>query len=257
MESHKKNNQEDNSFFEQIDNYLLEKLNQAESQRFEQELAKNDLLREEVGFRRLLIKGIHLQENNRLKQELKKSGERLSTLGQKNKLWIRIAFSSAAALVLLFSYLQLIQNENNAKSQVKQNFIAAYASLPSNHLSPRTRSVEKQTVITTAMEYYDNRQFEMLHRLLAPLAENGELNENESFYYSLSLMMDDRLIQALEGFSGMNNSEFYFSDYVSFYRALIYLELEQTEKGNNLLDSIAASGGKFHDLSKQILKEIR
>lgn len=246
-----------NPFFDQIDDFLFGRLNSEEKERFSLYLNENPELKEEVDFRHLMIKGIKQNEDLKLKQALTAHRRFEDNRRLTNSMWIRIAWSSAAAILVFFVYLQIFNNNTKTLAESQQGFISRYAPVPENYLSPKTRGISKETIIYSAMSYYDLHQFEMVHRMLLPLAEKGELNENELFYYAFSLMMDRKFSQALEVFSSITQEDFIFKDYIPIYKSLIYLELDEKAKGVDLLKPIASSEGKFHQLSKQILKDIQ
>ena len=164
----------------QIDQYLLNKLDLEEKRKFQEELETNPELMKEVKKRATIISGIEALGNEKMaerikivRQEMIEEEAKSITSQKKTKgKIIKLILSVAAASALFFFCWQFIANQKNTPEQLFAQTYEPYTA------SISTRDATAEESLTQANEYYNAEKYKDAIPLLKTALSNQPKNSN-------------------------------------------------------------------------------
>ena len=144
---------------EQIEDYLLGRLSQEEQAAFEKELATNQILQDEVSFRRLTIHGVKQSGKDEMRDRLKKIHKEYERKNDNqintkiNQIWPKWIGIAASVLLLITAGIFFL-DKNEFNSQVAFN--EYYEAVP---LRLATRDSKTEKTILQLSELYNNKEY--------------------------------------------------------------------------------------------------
>lgn len=261
-----------------IENYLQNKMSQADKEKFERELASNPELQEELNFIKDLETGIQFagRENTiNVIQQVQRSLEEEGFFQKKDKsAWVRKIFDrpvlSIAALVVVaagifVAYFWIVKPQQSP-----------YGALYAAHFEPETEKLgilledltapglinedkEKNEALANALQAYQKQNFTETQGLLNNYLNQFPGDGVAGFYLGLCrlhLKQYKLAVQTLEPLTGSADSA--IKEEISWYLALGYLKMSDEgshQKGKELFEKLSENPeGKYRQKAQDILQ---
>ncbi|MGB3851765.1 MAG: tetratricopeptide repeat protein [Tunicatimonas sp.] len=244
-----------------LDRYLHNEMDAQERKQFEEQLAADTTLTEDLELHRDTIAGIGLDGSQALKKRLQAVEAELASPApavvatkQTSRRFLTTWVAVAASLltVLMLGYLFFIP-----PSASPQELYVAYHEPFPNLINPAQRSVEvvEETVLEQAVRAYDAQQYD---QALALFAQSDALNTpGYTFYYAASYLESDQPERAIPLFERMIKEETsLFYEPSQWYLALAYLKVNQPEAARPYLQSLAEQEGDYTEKAASLLDEL-
>ncbi len=249
--------------YELIENYLTNEMSDKERQQFEEQLATDMELKEELKLHKQMadvLKGEKIHQfrsvlknvDNEWKKPAKKKDE-----GKVVRMNFRRVLAIAASLALLIFAWQFFFSDSNELNGGK---------LFSDHFEPyqmilNQRSVgdetpEKTVLLNTGIKQYAAGEFAASSIAFRQLMNADPSNISFQFYYALSLLGNNEPNIAIPVFEKIINMEGHlFLEQSRWYLGLAYLQNNEKEKAANILKEIEEGKFKFNKC-EEILKSL-
>ena len=243
-----------------LDRYLRDEMDAPEKQAFEQQLANDTTLADDLALQQDTIKGIRLDGSHNLKQQLQAveaglAGKEIAANTDKSgihrRLMAWVAIAASLLTVVLLGYLFL----TNASSP-EEMYVAYYQPYP-NLINPAQRSteVEEETVLEQAVRAYDGQDYEQALRLFAQ--GNARSNPGYTFYYAASYLGLDQPNEAIPLFEQVvQDKESLFYEPALWYLALAHLKTGDTTAAVPYLETLSSQGGDYVREARELREEI-
>ncbi len=230
--------------YELIERYLSGQMEELERKAFEQRLANEAALREELDIHRELEAAVNEKEVRAFSDLLIEVDQANQAGGTESSQRIRPLFAprtwwsmAAVALVLVGAYFIL-----RPSNQIyEEELFAAHYETPSLRLTVRGDSLE--TAIDLVEKSYRSQDFKSALIHLQNLAEIDPENPAFDYYQGIVLLELDQAEEALLVFTDIvaqGSSNNYFQE-AQWHQGLTYLKLEQWTEARSVFESMAAN----------------
>lgn len=241
---------------ELIDQYLDGRMNQKERRRFEEQMAQQPDLAEEVALHRDIREGIAMFEYHNLKEKLKQLDQHIISppenhkSGNSRRLFTWIVVAASFATLMLLGYLLLEQSES------PQMLVSAYYQAYPNVMNPVDRSSAiADNTLTEALHAYEVGEYQQAITLFEQNKE--QMSEGHYFYLAMSYFEMDQTAQSialLEQVIQKNDSLFYFP--ALWYQALAYLKTDQIPSAKDNLKTLAEEENSYQKEAVELLEKL-
>ncbi|MGB3723864.1 MAG: tetratricopeptide repeat protein [Pacificimonas sp.] len=244
-----------------LDRYLHGEMDAQERQQFEEQLAADTTLTEDLELHRDTIAGIGLDGSQALKKrliaveaELANPAPTAVDTRRPNRRFLTTWVAVAASLltVLMLGYLFFIP-----PSASPQELYVAYHEPFPNLINPAQRSVEavEATVLERAMRAYDAQQYDEALTLFAQGDALATLGY--TFYQAASYLESDQPERAIPLFERVVQEEAgLFYEPSQWYLALAYLKANKPEAARPYLQMLAEQEGDYAEKAQELLERI-
>jgi len=244
----------DFSYF--IERYNAGEMNEAEKAWFYNELGGNKNLRDEVSLRQkadMVIKDHDIiQLRNKLSAIEKRRAETLS--GNGNRKHMPLTRAAVFAGIILAGSLAFIGTRNLTTEEILDRFYNSY------EVTANLRSAEVQvnTAYTTAMEYYDTRDYRGAAQYFSKVLPGDPKYMQSTMLYGVSAFEEKNFPAAKQSFTEVinNNDNLYLED-AHWYLALCYLKTGEKVRAVDELTYIKKSGNIYSNDARKILRRIK
>lgn len=251
-------NQIDYSGF--IDKYLNKTMQKEELRWFRSEMEINPSLAEEVQFQKDIGKAILNQETLDFRAQITSLFEKEKEgkpVVQPKRLHmphaVRVAVASLAALIMMGAGIYLYTHRSIPADQLFEAYYEPYDGL----MNVRSSSAQFTDVLVTAMQKYENREFESALLLFETVLASDRENITSRFYSGISYMETERFNIAEKSFSGViDHDNNLFIEHAEWYLGLCYLKTGQKDKAENLLALIADSEGYYSKKARRLARNL-
>jgi hypothetical protein len=235
-----------------IENYLLDRMSEADRVAFEAEMAEDADLQSDVTEQQQILEGIRLAGKEDLKAFLVDTDQKhFSKKGTAKQLWLKIV---AAVLILLIPSYFIFQylNTDETPTQAKVD-ISTYTNAYPNYFIPITRGaatpIQKDSL---AMYHYENGNYELVIELI-PNPESIPLR----FYVGMSHLLLKQFDLAEPHFKAVLQDKD-FGSAALWYQTLVLLHNNQKDPtAISNLRTIADNGkSEFRKDAKQLLQKL-
>lgn len=251
---------QDHLHHDTLDRYLRDQMDEQERRTFEQQLASDTKLAEELALHRDAVGGIGLDGSLALKKRLQAVEAELAgpapaavDMKQTNRRFLTTWIAVAASLltVVLLGYLFLIP-----PTSPEDLYVAYHEPFP-NLINPAQRSVEvtEETVLERAVRAYDAQQYE---EALALFAQSDALSTpGYTFYYAASYLESGQPKRAIPLFERVvQNEAGLFNEPGQWYLALAYLKADTPEAARPYLQKLVEQKGDYTEKAASLLDEL-
>lgn len=219
---------------ERVEKYLRGEMSANEAIAFENELSKNQELREALDFVRDIRKGVAVNKIHNLKAQLQEVDKKKSG-GFK---WLAIAAS--IALIATVGYFALNQSREVDTKVLYEEFYSPYP----NVVAPTSRSVSEDSL--NAYQLYEQGKYERALNLFKSLKQNDTVR----FYSAQTLIALNEEEEALAQFSSVEEGN--FSAAAKWYEALIYLKQQKQELALEKLNALIDDNGDYSEKARDL-----
>ena len=240
---------------DQIEKYLADQMKQEEKEAFEQEIAVNPALKDEVALHRDVLAGIDMHFENELKQKLVRAEKELRAGKPRSSpiIPMRWLIGIAATLLLLAISFYVFTNKAASPEEV---FLTYYEPYP-NIISPMERSGESQPTVLTALDYYEQENYSAaIEAFEANLVETLS-QPAQRFYYALSLISSGNSTSAIPHLKELTHlGDHSFLHQSQWYLGLAYLKNKETEQARQVFDELKNTDTPYSKTAEAILEEL-
>lgn len=235
-------------FAQQIEDFLLGRLNETERKAFEKALANDETLREEVAFRQLIVKGTKQEGRDQLKNRLKQIHEQVANDSDmenttiQRKLWPRLIAIAASIVLLLVSggYFFL----NNEAFDPKVAYEEYYKAAPLR-LASRDDNTEK--AILQLNEYYNDKDYGNALPVIEKLLDTDSTNSIMQLAAGICHLELNQIEKARKQFlSIIKAQDFRLKHQANWYMALTYLKEGKLKQTQSFLNPIVKDSKADH-----------
>lgn len=231
-----------------IRRYFNGELSSSELADFENQMKANPDFAKEVEAFEATRNAIKLSEKKRLKSQLQAIEKKRAS----KRLLPRLAI--AATILLLITAGGLIW-WNQRTQNASELFAEHYAPYP-NIYAPITRDIDSLTSVEKAFTEYELGHYTKAEELLQQELKNEE-NGDIQFYLAVTHIQLENYELAEQELSAINASETRYYPQVLWYRALIQLKKNNTEKARALLSELdQMNSGYKTDTVKSLLDKL-
>ncbi|MEW7277743.1 hypothetical protein ABW636_04025 [Aquimarina sp. 2201CG1-2-11] len=237
--------------FEKIEDYLQGSLPQEELVTFEQEMEKNDALKEEVAMHRALHTTLQDADTIAFKNKLKNISAHIRLDEAPDVVSIRpnrdgLYYKMAAVIVVLFGIGTLLYTSNSAQHALDL-YGAYYAPFPVEDMTRGETSIEVQDIIKQyGKGIYDS--------VVVALEKYPNIREQQplSLYLGNSYLNIDQEEKAIQQFENVEDTK--YLEVAQWYLSLTYLKLNKTAKVEELLLEIIGYDGTYKSRATELLE---
>lgn len=238
--------------FEQIDSYLLNEMSEKLRAKFEEVMANDIVLKNEVVLRRDIIQGIRIDGRKKLKTALdeihyqKDRTIQKSLVSRSKKL---VPWLVAASLVFLLSFLFLW----NPRPQ--PDLFSAY--YQPYQLSLNLRNVESKQALTTIDQLYTEHNYKDAKPIIESYLEENPHQKILLLALAICQFENKEYEKAISTLESLNNDPF-LRDQAHWYEALIYLDRENVSEAlKKLKPLIDDPASDHHNEAKKLHEELQ
>ena len=258
-------------YIEQIDLYLAEKLSAEAKAAFEQELASNEALQEELADRRIERRAMQAVVKQEYRDKVKAQLPDLAGLadapngGTTRSLWqrnYRYMIAIAAAILILLVAIPYIGNVLNPEPELPEIF-AEYYSKPARPTA-LTRSEETplanrlDSLWQQASRQFTAENYEAVEALLKTIVSSSQeiaQLDQAYFYLGATYQLQERLDEAITAFERVSPRGSY-ADQAAWYLALTYMIKGDAANCLAVLEGMIQSGKNFKRKEAQKIIEL-
>ena len=242
-----------------IERYLQGEMEEDELKHFENELKKSATLKDKVDKVKSLPSNLYLLEKDRLSNQVKdwmrtdKKSSQLLPGNEKSKRFrqLRIVGIAASIIALVFvTGYWLLPYSNQNLNSITQNHITQY------HKSPIVLRASSDERWESAIQSYRNGNFNQMIVQMRPIMEGREITVEQQFYFALAHLYSQpaQPNEALFYFNQIKQQDdSMYSEEISWYQALIYIQREEFDKARLELIKIKNSN-QFGSDAEDLLK---
>ena len=249
--------------FDQIERYLNGEMPESERQSFEQEMAQNPELAEEVRLQRFEEDAIGLMIEDDLLAKIKQIGKEkeagIQLVSKKNKSflqlrWVQLAAAASVLLIAVFA----IYNLSSSQLSAPELAALSYDQRVPNFSSIRTTDADEQEEYNKYSAYITNKEKQSMPETIRFFSEQKSLDALYKVGHAYLLNSD--FTQAIESFTAyLSTASKTDRDFksASFYLALAYLGNNNASTAQSILSEIKANPDHiFQKDAEDILKKL-
>ena len=251
-------NQIDYSGF--IERYLNKSMEKDELTWFREEMKVNPSLAEEVQMQKEIGEAILNDETLAFRARISSMFEKEET-GKPEKERksfrmphaVRVAVASLAAFMIFGTGLYIYTHRTIPADKLFEMYYEPYDGL----MNVRSSNSQVADLLVTAMQKYENREFESALLLFETVLATDMNNITSRFYSGISYMETERFNVAEKSFTGViDHNDNLFIEHAEWYLGLCYLMTGEKEKAQELLKSIAGSDGYYSRSARQLARKL-
>ena len=220
---------------DQIQSYLNDRLSESQKANFEKQLVSDVELKNALDNHIDMQAAFQFNEAEKLKKRFKDI-ESVKVNYFKKLVKSRFFYAGIAAILLLGVF---IYQNTNSTSALYDNYIDIYP----NVYQPITRASNTND-FSNAFVAYESQDFIRAKKEFENLLEHSE-NANLEFYYAMSLIQLKAYDAALHQLEHIDPVKTEFSNEITWYKALLYLQEDNIEKAVENLNTLEFSGSKY------------
>ncbi len=237
-----------------IDKYLRNELSKEEEQLFNEQLAKDKSLRDELQFRKQVMEAL----NYRKKKEYKKVLDITEQKIKRKQQVVRIAMTGSAAAILfimVFSFIKLNQNNEEVK---KLNFayIEKYYETPIFYLSQNVKGEQDKSTEPEAYKLFKAGDFVKAEAPFEQLRKDNPDDQGIIFHLAVVYLENRKLEKAKLLFKELNYDGCTVETSTCWYLALILLEEDDSNGAIPLLEKLSSRKNDFQEQAQEILNQL-
>lgn len=233
-----------------IDDYIMDRLNKGDKSMFEAALSSNDVLNERFNDRKVILQGIEEYHAQVLKNKFKqihnkafndiKSAEVKTTPTSSRNLfpWIAAAVLIAALIALLFW-----KNNTSTPAQPDELY-ASYFKAYELQLAQRNQGDEQ---LLQLEQLYNDKQYEKAFPIFNSLINTNNPPSQLQLGAGISKLGLQQPAEALPYFEAIiKSNDLLYKDHATWYAALAYIKTKDLAKAKQLLTSLAKNKSADH-----------
>lgn len=231
----------DQGRFEQIENFLLGKLDDSEQSEFQRQVIENKNLKQEVELLRIIL---NVAENKSLTEDLESIHQSLYPSSKSSKsihLWKYISGIAASFAILALFWFFYGEKEYSSADLYNQY----YQAFP-EYITTRNTQTDKNT---EAFLQYSKGEFEEAIQLFKTTDRQSEAVK---FYLGMSYMETQNISQAVATFSDLLPGSETYREQIVWYLSLAYLKQGKKENTIQLLSKIDENSFQYEQ-AKELL----
>lgn len=247
---------------ERIDAYLQGKMPAGEQVEFEQELASNLQLKEELELHGVMVQGVKEYGKEQLKQELKNIDNTMNDQPVRN-VFPRKMFLAASVALLTAVGIALFTITSSLEQEIFAQYYEPWESEYNfNIRGPIPEGFDDFTQLQferlkEGADYYDNGQYEEAIELLKDLEHTKRDNMHIEFILGLSYLGNEQPEEARSYLESLiYDDEFKFVEEAKWYYCMCLVSLEETEKALSILNQISGSVSSFSGKAADVIKAL-
>ena len=247
---------ENEIYFERIHDYLSGSLSSAEKEIFENEMARNPILKQDVILEKELLNIIQMASDKELREEIEKAQNHAAEEGmleapKPNIKWAAVlrvlALAGTVAILLLTGWWFFDRNHSvNPEKIFSDNFRAEKIQVKSIISDMETYgfadSLDEKNLLRQSLLRYDSGEYQLAILELNTFLKIYPENDTARFYLSMSYLNDSQYARAVEKLVPLSEKkDFPMHQDAKWYLALAYLKVENgVEKSKALFSDLAS-----------------
>lgn len=241
----------DQQTYESIERYLAGEMDGKAKAAFEARLAAEPELREELRLHRELATVVEDEETMDFSAMVAEvvSGENEGRKGVSNFRWLALAAS--VVLIAVVGFFVFRSGGSNPQDLFNSNF--------SPYEAPAEFRTDSSLLVRyeTAFEQYKGGDYKAAAASFEDLIEAAPEDLGARFYLAVCQLAQGDGAAAEAGFQDLLDRKApTWRSQSQWYLALALLEQEKVEEAEKVLEELAARGGKYGSLAKELLKEL-
>ena len=240
-----------------ISKYLEGELDAITAARFEEELEKDQVLRQELELYKEVDEALADTEIMEFRMQLHEMHKELSPeiYSTSKPRYKRIAvFAAAASLALILSLSAIGLFRSDTNQNLLEKFYQPYA------VTSTTRSggPDSERELRYALEKYQNQEYKVAVLLFEKVLETNPRQMGTQLYAGISYFEIEEYKKAGKSFTKIieHNDNLYIEQ-AQWYLGFCYLKTEEKDKAINQFTEIANSDSYYNEKAKTILKKLR
>jgi TolA-binding protein len=236
-----------------IEAFLAGELTGKELEKFKAQLTTDSLFSEEVQLHYEVNESIHDNEIAQIRDKVRKVLSYTHQTHTKIKLYRRIAFYAAAAVISLLIVLNIFISKQNNTTELFTEYYKPY----NPDITLRSTTLEKNSVQFAYKLYQDKEYGPAFHILDNYLHEHAN-DLTARFYYgmcALELNKNDIAIYAFRDVIETNNNS-PFAEHAEWYLGLTYVKVEKKDSAKIYFNRIIDESGYHSEKASEILSSI-
>ncbi len=248
------------TWFNKIDDYLLNRLNETEEQAFQKEMAENQALATAVQQQQKIIEGIEAHGRAAFKTYLKaihqdviETPKTPVSLPAKTNNFRKIIFWIIAGGILLLSLLWFLKPNDHKIEQLYAQHYAPY------ELKMQSRDTDTDTLWIAAQALYKDKAYAKALPLFEALLEKQPTNILAQLGAGTCLLEINEPSKAIRYFDRiLNSNDVLYKDQAQWYNGMAYLKLNDVEAAKKIFEALASTpSADHHDAAKAILQQLQ
>ncbi len=243
-----------------IDRYLNNKMEQDELKWFTREMEIYPSLAEEVRLQKEIGDAILNEETLELRAQISNLFEketagtaRIKTSKIRIPGAVRVAVASLAALVMMGAGIWFYTYRTISPEKLFEMYYEPYDGV----MNVRSANSEVADLLVTAMQKYEQREFESALLLFETVIANDRNNITSRFYSGISYMETERFNVAEISFTDIiDHDDNLFIEHAEWYLGLCYLKTGKLEEAEELLLAIGSSEGYYSRQARRITRNL-
>ncbi|MFK8105266.1 MAG: tol-pal system YbgF family protein [Saprospiraceae bacterium] len=248
------------TWFNRIDDYLLNRLNKTEEQAFEIEMSKNQALATAVQQQQKIIEGIESYGRDAFKTYLKEihqdvieTSKTSPLLPAKKNNFRKIICWTIAAGMLLLSIFWFLKPKNNEIEKLYAQHYVPY------DLKVQSRTGDTLTLWIEAKALYTKKTYAKALPLFKSLLEKQPTNILAQLGAGICLLEINEPVKAIRYFDRIiNSNDLLYKDQAQWYKGMALLKLKDVEAAKAIFESLASTpSADHHKAAKEILQQLQ
>lgn len=249
----------------QIERYLRLEMNEEEERNFAERINNDDNLKKEVELTAMIIgaakrvgKEQDLSEIEMLKQASTDDIRKL-TKRTKPNLVLKTVYlvTSSAAVILLAFTINHFYKANSHSQQLFAAYYEPYYDDAGTHRGGSFISGKDSLLLAEAMNLYENKNYAEALKVFNNISDN--YSNDISLYKAISFLETNETKQAIqllnESLEKNGEGWEYYQD-AQWYLALAYIRSKQTKEAKNILQQIVADERVYFEWAKELLQRL-
>lgn len=243
-----------------IDKYLNKKMEKEELRWFTREMKAYPSLAEEVRLQKEIGEAILNEETLAFRAQISSLFEketngntRVKTKKIKIPGAVRVAVASLAALVMMGAGLWFYTYRTVEPEKLFEMYYEPYDGV----MNVRSGNSEVAGILVTAMQKYEQREFESALLLFETVLANDRTNVTSRFYTGISYIETEHFINAEMSFTEIiQHEDNLFIEHAEWYLGLCYLKTGKIEEAEQLFTAISESDGYYSREARRITRNL-
>ena len=235
--------------YERIERYLLDKMDDAEKQSFEEDLKNDAEMRQELDNMEQIFRGIEIASLKSVLEEIheeQQEGSGTSSTSSSTR-WI---FGIAAGIAVLIAGVWFFMSQDASPEALYADYYIQDHGLPSR------MGVANNVEFEEAMVSYKRGNYMEALPVFESLLRDEPENDTLHYYIASTYMAQGDIDSALEGFDKVDEVD-WLKERSQWYIALAYLKKGDVDEARNMLDTIAADQNHpYSSKAKELLPQI-
>jgi len=243
----------DDKNFEKMEDYIHGKLSALEQQRFEDEMAQDEVLRQEVALYRRLIDAVETESARQLLEQIHEENFAKETTVvplQSRRAFFPLAIAASLALLVLAGWWLFTLQSTQAEGLYAAYFFPAVG-------LPTTLGYTEDPQFAEGMISYKLQEYAEARNYWKSLVEADPQNDTLNYYMGIAFLADEMPDQAVNHLQRVvQQDESAYQNDAKWYVALAYLLAEQEENAKTILNELAATESNYQEPSREILNDL-